>query len=74
MTQWKAVFFVKNVPTWERVLRVVAALAVAVAALRMLAAPSAWLVASAAIGFALTGLFGVCPACAMVGRRLPKEE
>ncbi|RYZ03529.1 MAG: DUF2892 domain-containing protein [Myxococcales bacterium] len=66
-------FFLKNVPTWERVLRVVAALAATVAALRVLAPPSAWLVASAAIGFALTGLFGVCPACALVGRRLPKQ-
>jgi uncharacterized protein YaaW (UPF0174 family) len=73
MTTWKAAFFVKNVPTHERVLRVAVALTTAVVALRLLGGPTGWAVASAALGFGMTGLFGFCPACALVGRRLPKQ-
>jgi hypothetical protein len=31
------------------------------------------LVAGSALGFAVTGLIGFCPACALVGRRLEKH-
>jgi Protein of unknown function (DUF2892) len=62
--------YVKNVPTWERALRIAVAAAVIVYA--MLALSGVWrpVVAAGAAGFALTGLLGFCPACAMVGRRL----
>lgn len=65
-------FYVKNVPTWERLLRIlVAAAAIAIAwfALEGLARP---LLAVGALGFAVTGLVGYCPACAMIGRRLDR--
>ena len=42
-------FYVKNVPTWERIVRNV----------------------MGAI-LSMTGLFGFCPMCAMVGRKLDK--
>jgi len=73
MTTWKAAFFVKNVPTWERLVRVVLAVTAALVSLSALAAPGAWLVAGSALAFGMTGLFGFCPACALVGRRLPKQ-
>lgn len=67
-------FYVKNIPTWERILRVlmgIAGLAFAVAN---------WGVSGMAVGIgamgamlAMTGLFGFCPMCAMVGRKLNKK-
>ncbi|WP_342115607.1 YgaP family membrane protein [Pseudoduganella sp. OTU4001] len=67
-------FYVKNVPTWERVLRVVAGLAVVLWA--VLAVGGLWgsVLALSAAGIVLSGLFGFCPACAMVGRKLDKAR
>jgi len=67
-------FYVKNVPTWERILRVIAGLAVA--AWSVLALGGLWgmLLAVSAAGMVLSGLFGFCPACAMVGRKLDKAR
>lgn len=62
--------YVKNVPVWERVLRVALSLALAAAALWLWPGLLGWGVAGACAGFALTGLVGFCPACALVGRRL----
>lgn len=60
----------KNVPNWERWLRVIAGLALI--AYGFLGAPSV-LVAGLAIVSALvvigTGFVGYCPACALVGRK-----
>lgn len=66
-------FYVKNVPNWERVLRIVMGLmALAFAGMN-------WGVSGLAVGMgamgamlAMTGLFGFCPMCAMVGRKLDK--
>lgn len=62
--------YIKNVPGWERTLRLVAAIVIVVGGLAMLQAPWSWIAAASGAGFALTGLFGFCPMCAMVGRRL----
>lgn len=62
--------YVKNVPGWERVVRVLAGAGGAAAALWLMPGGSGWLLAAGAAGFAMSGLFGFCPACAMVGRRL----
>jgi hypothetical protein len=67
-------FYVKNVPNWERVLRLIAGvIALAFAAIN-------WGTFSMAVGagimgavLAMTGLVGFCPMCAMVGRRLNKS-
>jgi hypothetical protein len=67
-------FYVKNVPTWERVLRVVAGLAVVAWSVQALGGLWGALVALSAAGIVLSGLFGFCPACAMVGRKLDKAR
>jgi hypothetical protein len=66
-------FYAKNVPNWERWLRLFVAALVVAGGLVSLAAPWSWVVAGSALGFALTGLVGFCPACALVGRRLEKR-
>jgi hypothetical protein len=67
-------FYVKNVPTWERVLRVVAGLAVVAWSVVALGGWASAAVALSAAGIVLSGLFGFCPACAMVGRKLDKAR
>ncbi|VTZ27178.1 conserved hypothetical protein [Methylocella tundrae] len=67
-------FYVKNVPATERVLRVlmgVAALAAAVAYFG--STPIGWGVGAMGMMAAVTGLVGFCPACALVGRKLDKR-
>ncbi|QNK71157.1 DUF2892 domain-containing protein [Variovorax sp. PAMC26660] len=66
-------FYVKNVPGWERVLRIVMGL------VGLVFAAMNWGTAGLAVGvglagamLAVTGLFGFCPMCAMVGRELDK--
>lgn len=63
--------YVKNVPGWERVLRVLVGAGGAAAALWAVPGGAGVLLAVGAAGFVLSGLLGFCPACAMVGRRLP---
>ncbi|MYM29329.1 Protein of unknown function [Duganella sacchari] len=65
-------FYVKNVPGWERVLRVVLGLIVAAGALALLGGVWGTLLALSAAGIVASGLVGFCPMCAMVGRRLDK--
>jgi len=68
-------FYVKNVPNWERVLRLIAGvIALAFAAMN-------WGTSSMAVGvgimgavLAMTGLVGFCPMCAMVGRKVNKNS
>lgn len=66
----KTAFYVKNVPGWERVLRVVVSVTATILSFAFLRSPLSYIAAASAIGFALTGLMGFCPACALVGRRL----
>lgn len=65
-----SMFYVKNVPTWERVVRVVAGLVVAGLAISRLGGAWGWLIGASAMGIVASGLLGFCPACAMVGRKL----
>lgn len=66
-------FYIKNVPSLERGLRLLLGAAGAAFALYTVAGPMGWLLAASAAGIALTGLVGFCPMCAMVGRRLDRE-
>ena len=66
-------FYVKNVPGWERALRLLMGAAAASFALYRFAGPTGWLLAASAAGIAVTGLVGFCPMCAMVGRRLDRK-
>lgn len=64
-------FYVKNVPNWERVLRIVLALGGAAIAYHFgYGIP----VVAAIASFSLTGFFGFCPMCAMYGRKLNKGQ
>ena len=64
----------KNLPVWERVLRVIAAAAmIAVGLITLGASPLGWLLAASGAFTALTGFVGFCPACAMVGRKLDRR-
>ncbi len=65
-------FYAKNVPVWERLLRLVLAAAAVAFALFALDGMIRPVVAIGAVGFALTGLVGYCPACAMLGRKLDR--
>jgi len=67
-------FYVKNVPTWERVLRVIVGLAVVAWGVLVLGGLWGTVVALSAAGIVMSGLFGFCPACAMVGRKLDKAR
>ncbi len=57
----------KNIGGLHQAVRVVLGAAVAIAAFVYLSGPAAWAVALSGAGFALTGLVGYCPMCAMAG-------
>ena len=63
----------KNVFAWEQVVRLVAGAAMIAGGLWALPGWPGYLVAAAGLYTALTGIFGYCPACAMVGRK-PIDE
>lgn len=68
-------FYTKNLPTWERMLRVIMGI------MSLAYAGMNWDGSSLAVGMgimgailAMTGMIGFCPLCAMVGRKLNKEH
>jgi hypothetical protein len=64
-------FYLKrNVPVVERSLRVAAGICGAALALKYAPSPiGMWVGIAAGAMFALTGLIGYCPMCAMIGRK-----
>ncbi len=67
-------FYVKNVPVWERILRVLIGMAsLAFAAMNWGVSGMAVGVGATGVMLAMTGLFGFCPMCALVGRKLDKK-
>ncbi|MBP0595537.1 DUF2892 domain-containing protein [Paraburkholderia sp. LEh10] len=67
-------FYMKNVPMLERIMRVVAGMAIAMLSIAYWTRPVGIVVAIAALGIVVSGLVGFCPACALVGRRLKKAQ
>jgi hypothetical protein len=67
-------FYVKNVPAWERMVRIIVGLAVVAWSLIALGGVWGIVIAASAAGIVGSGIFGFCPACAMVGRRLDKAR
>jgi hypothetical protein len=65
--------YVKNLPWWERSLRIGAGLAAAVYANLNVGGVMGWVILAGGVGAAVTGIFGFCPACALAGRRLEKR-
>ena len=60
----------KNIYAWEQVVRFIAGgTMIAAAAFMLWGTGWGWLLAGAGLFTALTGVFGFCPACAMVGRK-----
>lgn len=63
-------FYRKNVYAWEQVVRFV--VGIAMIAVGLVAFWGNWvgyLIAAGGLYTGLTGIFGYCPACAMVGRK-----
>jgi hypothetical protein len=72
-------FYVKNVPLFERILRALLGLALATSALFIFLqhASFVWsgiLLLLSGLFIAATGFLGWCPACAMVGRKLKSNQ
>jgi hypothetical protein len=68
-------FYRKNLPGWERAMRVVAGLVlVAWGLIGFPAAALGYLIAAGGAVAILTGFFGFCPMCVMVGRKLPQAQ
>ena len=62
----------KNLPGWERAMRTIGGVAmIAYGLLGMPGTMASYLIAGTGVVATLTGFFGFCPMCAMVGRRLP---
>lgn len=67
-------FYIKNVPVWERLLRVLVGLAIAVLAYRSFGLSTTGIILElSAVFTAMTGFIGFCPMCALVGRKINKE-
>ena len=67
-------FYVKNVPVWERVLRVLMGMAgLAFAAMNWGGSGLAIAIGLMGAMLAMTGLVGFCPMCALVGRKLDRK-
>jgi len=67
----------RNIPGWERLVRLVVGLGIAVFGGFWAAGPQAvagWVVIASGLGLGATGLVGWCPACAAVGRTLPEAK
>ncbi len=65
-------FYRKNLPGWERAVRVIlGAVMIGYGLVGLSAGPLGYLVAVGGAVAILTGFVGFCPMCAMVGRRLP---
>ena len=68
-------FYPKNVPNWERVVRFVLSLALVVIALSSNPSPlGSVLLIGSAVFLVATAFVGWCPACAMIGRKLKKKS
>ena len=63
----------KNLPGWERLMRLGTALVLGLCAWLFRDSALGLVFAAGAIMIALTSAFGFCPACAMVGRRQPGD-
>jgi hypothetical protein len=62
-------WYAKNLPAWERIVRFGGALLMAVGAWHVGMTPIGWVLAASAAITVFTALVGFCPMCALVGRR-----
>ena len=64
--------YVKNLPIWERTLRLGIGAVVAAYGFIELGGRWGWIAVVVGTGLAATAVVGFCPACALAGRRLVK--
>jgi len=62
-------FYRKNVFAWEQIVRLAAGVTLIGGGLLYAAGWLAYMVVALGLYVALTGVFGYCPACAMIGRK-----
>jgi Protein of unknown function (DUF2892) len=68
-------FYRKNVPSWERALRVLVGLiTMAFGLWAMPVTLLSYLIIASGLTALLTGFIGFCPMCALVGRKLDSEK
>jgi len=67
-------FYSKNLPTWERVVRLLAAAAMGLCAARFWGTPVGYVWAAVGVIMALTSVIGFCPMCAFAGRRIAAKN
>jgi hypothetical protein len=67
-------FYSKNLPTWERLVRVLAAVAMGSCAAHYWGTPVGYVWAASGIIMALTSVVGFCPVCAFAGRRIAAKN
>jgi hypothetical protein len=64
----------KNLYAWEQMLRVIVGGGAAVAAFLLgFGFVTTLIIVGSGVGLALTGVFGYCPACALVGRKIDEK-
>ena len=63
-------FYPKNLPTWERLVRVLAAVAMGSCAAYYWGTLVGYVWAASGIMMALTSVVGFCPICALAGRSI----
>ena len=66
-------FYIKNLYNWERILRTVVSIGVAVLPF-FIQLPQPWLWTVVGLSLAVSGIVGWCPMCAMIGRKIKEEE
>lgn len=67
-------FYVKNVPVWERLLRALVGLAIAAFAYNSFGLSMTGIILELSAAFTtMTGFVGFCPMCALVGRKINRE-
>lgn len=69
-------FYPKNVPNWERAIRVVFGIALIVVAIlqQQFGLLGTIVLIASGISAIATGFVGWCPACALVGRKIKQQQ
>ena len=67
-------FYFNNLPSWERIIRLIIAAATLFCAWRFFGKPAGYLFLAIGLITLVTGAVGFCPACALAGRRIAKRN
>jgi hypothetical protein len=67
-------FYAKNLPTWERLVRLIAAAVMVLCAAYFWGTPVGYAWGIGGVIMALTSAVGFCPMCALAGRRIAAKS